>query len=233
VRGYGLSAAATAGDVPPPLLIWAAVALGACAWVVLRRPREGLPIIAPVVTAVAAAGALVVFLDLPLEAYYPNKTLWAAVVLALPVIAASASQVLSVLDGGSLMARASFVVTGAVVALAAGLSLTTPVFGVLGSWSTADGDRVMETVTSPRAPEASVVWGVAGVREDATSQLLLDFYSATARSVPLGLAPTTVDAQCALLQQARRPLVISNSDPAVVRTRFSCAAPVVVVEGPQ
>ncbi len=156
-------------------------------------------------TAVVTVGALVVFLDLPLEAYYPNKTLWAAVVLGLPVIAAGASQVLSVLDGGSLLARAGFIVTGAVIALVAGLSLVTPVFGVLGSWSTADGDLVMETVTSPRAPEASVVWGVAGAREDATSQLLLDFYSATARSVPLGLAATTVDAQCALLQQAPAP----------------------------
>jgi hypothetical protein len=226
VRGYGLSATSEAGDVPPPLLVWSVVALLACAWSVRRgEPAPAVPALA----ALATSFAMVMLLDLELADYYPNKTLWVGVVLAFPLMAACASLVVGRLDGGSLAARVGFVVAGAVLGLAAVTSVTATVIGAGGSWSSVDGGAVMSAVTSPRAHEAAVVWSAVGEREDAASQLLLDFYSATASTPPLGLAATAVEDQCALLVATPDPVAMSAADPATVRARFACVPALEVV----
>ena len=231
VSGFGVGAAAEAGDVPPPVIGWFVAVLVAGAVVATRGARG------PVATVtVAVAGTFVtsvllaVVAGVGLSSYYPSKTLWVAAVLGLPAVGVLAGIALSGLGGGSLVSRAGYVVVGTVIGLVVAVSAATPTMGVLrGVWGAADADRVMRMVTSGSGPDAAVVWRASDDVDDATAQLLLDFYSATAKTPRLGLAARTVPEQCALLLAAPAPVVLSNAPESEVRARFACAPGVRVV----
>ena len=225
IRGFGVGAAAEAGDVPPPVIGWF-VGVVIAATVVATRGARG-----PITTVgVAVAGTfltsllLAVVAGVGLSSYYPSKTLWVAAVLGLPTVGVLAGVALSALDGGSFVSRAGYVVVGTVIGLAVAVSLATPTMGVLrGVWGAADPDVVLRMVTSGSSPEVAVVWRASDDVDDATAQLLLDFYSATAQTPRLGLAARTVPEQCALLSAAAAPVVLSEAPEAEVRARFTCA----------
>lgn len=222
VRGYGLDAIAVPGDVPAAPIGWllAVVVSGvALATAGTRAPLS--PVVVAAGASFATAVGLMLVSGVGWDSYYPNKTLWTAAALGLPLLGAAGAQLLSAAarGPGGRVVVAGF---GAVVVGVALLCLMAPVMGVRGSWSAADGDVVMDTVTSSAAADATVVWAVGTGVDDATSQLLLDFYSAEATSPPLGLAARSVDDQCRLLAAAASPVVLSGADESVVRSRFAC-----------
>ncbi|MFQ6172854.1 hypothetical protein ACK8HX_14685 [Oryzobacter sp. R7] len=231
VSGFGVGAAAEAGDVPPPVLGWS-VAVVAAFVVVLRRRDRG-----PATTAAAAVAAtaftsigLAALAGVGLESYYPNKTLWVAVALGLPALGVVVALALAALDGPSVARRVGYVLVGTATALAVAVSAATPTLGVLrGTWGGARPAVVLGLVTSPDAPRAAVVWQAVGPVDDATAQLLLDFYTATATTPRLGLAATTAEEQCSLLRATARPTVISGAPEAELRARFACIPDLEVV----
>ena len=223
VRGYGVAGATESGDVPDPAYWWLALVLAAVLWTTVQRPDVFVVAAGAVIVTLGTAAGIVWSLGVPWAAYYPNKITWVAVVLGLPVLAVATVLVLGRMDLLPGPWRTTLVAAGALVGLVTLGSAAAPVLGVRGDWATADGELVMQTVTSPRAPEARVVWELNGRVDDATSQLLLDFYTAIATSPPLGLAATTVDEQCGLLSLSARPVVLSAADQDAVRERFPCA----------
>ena len=228
---FGLGAAAEAGEIPPPVTGWfiaGALSLGV---VSLRGDRWPVSIVALVVGATFLTSVTLMWLaGVPLSSYYPNKTLWVAAVLGLPGVGALVSVCLLGLDGDSFGRRAGFVALGTCTGLLIAWSAAAPVVGVLrGRWGGADAVSVLGMVTSPAAPKAQVIWRGSNEVDDATGQLLLDFYNATALTPRLGLAAATVEEQCALLVSVRRPVVISNAPAREVRSRFDCVPGVEIV----
>lgn len=222
LHGYGVGAIAVPGDVPPPALGWIVVVALSGAVLAMRTPRGYLtPLVVAVGASVVTALGLMLVSGVGWSSYYPNKTIWTAAALGLPLVCAAASGLLprsvSGVAGRAVVALVASVVMGLVT-----LSLAAPVAGVRGAWSAADGDVVIDTVTTPAAADAAVVWAVGSEVDDATSQLLLDFYSATSTTPPLGLAPRGIDEQCRLLEEAGAPLVLSDAVEADVRSRFTC-----------
>lgn len=224
VGGFGVAGAAEAGDVPPPVIGWFVVVVLAAAVVARQGERGPVTILVATVAATFLTSVLLAVLaGVGLSSYYPSKTLWVAAALGLPAVGCLVGVVLSGLDGDSVGRRAGYVVVGTLTGLAVAVSAATPALGVLrGVWGAADADVVMRTVTAGSAPDAVVVWRVSDEVDDATSQLLLDFYTATARTPRLGLAPRTAVEQCALLLQAREPVVLSEAPEPEVRSRFAC-----------
>lgn len=225
MRGFGMEAAAEAGDVPPPVIGWSIVVVIAVTLVGKRGP--GWPV---ATLAVAAAGTfltsalLAAIAGVGLSSYYPSKTLWVAAVIGLPAVGVLAALLLSVLEGSSIRKRVGFVLVGVVVGLGLAVSLATPTTGVLrSSWGGADPEQVMRMTTSAPSPRVAVIWRASNTVDDATAQLLLDFYSATAQTPRLGLAARSVSDQCALLLAAPRPVVLSDAPETDVRNRFTCA----------
>lgn len=228
-RGYGLDAVARAGDVPPPVVGWLVLVVASAAVLLVTGARTALT--APVASSAAAmatAFALAAVVGVGLSSYYPSKTLWTAAALGLPLIGATAAHLFERSESDRRL-RGPAIVALAAVGLAALISAVTPIAGVSGSWSAADGRTVIDTVTSRAAPTTTVVWGVGSDVDDATSQLLLDFYSATSTTEPLGLAPRDPEAQCALLEAAELPVVMSEAPEPEVRARFACAPSLRVV----
>ncbi|MFW5470903.1 hypothetical protein ACOCJ4_12755 [Knoellia sp. CPCC 206435] len=223
-RGYGFEAAAVAGDVPPPALAWLAVVAMSAAVLFGTRPRSGLPACATAVgAALITALGLAALAGVGLDSYYPNKTLWTATALGLPLVGAAAAHLVKQAQDEPRVGRPALVLAGSVGGLVLLLCAATPVLGITGSWSAADGRTVIDTVTAEAAPSATVVWRVGTATDDATSQLLLDFYTATATTAPLGLAPRETEEQCALLTSVARPVVLSRAPTDDVRQRFGCA----------
>ena len=96
IRGFGVGAAAEAGDVPPPVIGWF-VGVVIAGTVVATRGARG-----PITTvAVAVAGTfltsllLAVVAGVGLSSYYPSKTLWVAAALGLPAVGVLAGVALS------------------------------------------------------------------------------------------------------------------------------------------
>lgn len=229
VRGYGLHAVAVAGDVPAPVYGWLVVVIASAVVLLVASARLALAAtVTSTAMAVATACAMAAVAGVGLASYYPNKTLWTAAALGLPLIGAAAAHVFERSESDRRL-RGPAIVAVAAVGLTALISAVTPIAGVSGAWSAADGRTVIDTVTSRAAPTTTVVWGVGSDVDDATSQLLLDFYSATATTPPLGLAPRDPQAQCALLEAAERPVVMSEAPEPEVRARFACAPSVRVV----
>lgn len=222
-RGYGLDAASVAGDVPAPVVEWLVVVLVSGVLLAITGRRSVLAAcVASVGAGLATALGLAVVTGVGVDSYYPSKTLWTAVALGLPLVGAAAAHLA---QGGLRTSRLGPPVPIALGTMVGGLVLlcaVTPVMGVAGSWSAADGKAVLATVTATPAPTAQVVWSVGTETDDATSQLLLDFYTATATSPPLGLAARDVVDQCALLADAPSPVVLSRQPLEVVRERFRC-----------
>lgn len=232
VRGYGLGAAAEAGDVPPPALLWLALGIAAGAGLAVAglRGPELLAPVASVLTTAAVGVGLALWAGVGLASYYPNKTLWTAAALGLPLLAVALVRLGAAADRprgavGSVLV----VVGGCVVTVVLLVCLATPVLGVAGAWSAADARAVLAAAASPSAPDASVAWAVGSETDDATTQLLLDFYTADASTPPLGLAPREVAEQCAVLTADDAPLVLTAGTEAEVRTRFACATDLRVV----
>ena len=224
VGGFGVKGAAESGDVPPPVIGWFVAAVVAAA-LVARRGGRG-PVTVVVVTCAAAfltSGLLAMLAGVGLASYYPSKTLWVAAALGLPALGCLVALALSGIDGESAVARARYVSLGTLIGLSVAVSAATPTLGVLrGAWGGANTDTVMRVVTSEAAADAVVIWRVSDETDDATSQLLLDFYTATAHTPRLGLAPRTAVEQCALLRQAREAVVLSEAPESEVRSRFGC-----------
>lgn len=231
VGGFGVGAAAEAGDVPPPVIGWFVAVVVSIAVVGLRASRGPITTVAVAVAGTFLTSVMLAWLaGVGLSSYYPSKTLWVAAALGLPAVGALVGVALRALEGGSPLRRAGTVVVGTVTGLAVVVSAATPVMGVLRSaWGAADPDAVMRMVTSGSAPAAAVVWRASNPVDDATAQLLLDFYSTTARTPRLGLAATRVEDQCVLLRAAPRPVVISSAPEGEVRDRFTCVPGVEVV----
>ena len=207
VGGFGVGAAAEAGDVPPPVLGWFVAVVVAIAVVGLRASRGPVTTVALAVAGTFLTSVLLAWLaGVGLSSYYPSKTLWVAAALGLPAVGALVGVALRALEG----ARPSGVRAPWSSAPSPPSPWSSPrrhrCMGVLrDAWGAADPDAVMRMVTSGSAPAAAVVWRASNPVDDATAQLLLDFYSATARTPRLGLAATRVEDQCALLRAAPRP----------------------------
>ena len=223
--GFGVGAAAEAGDVPPPVLGWfIVVVVSGVGLVLMTRRGQLLPAVAAVASTFLTAVLLAGLAGVGLSAYYPSKTLWVATALGLPLVAAAGCGVWAWTDGAVPVRRAAFVVVGTMGGVAVLGSLASPLLGILRStWGAADSERVMDVVTSEAARDATVVWSVATGVDDATSQLLLDFYSASSRTPRLQLAATSVEEQCALLRDVAEPVVLTQAPEVVVRERFACA----------
>jgi hypothetical protein len=223
--GFGVGAAAEAGDVPSPVLGWfVVVVVSALGLMGFRRRDLLLPDVAAVASTFLMAVLLAGIAGVGMSAYYPSKTLWVSTALGLPVVAAAGCAMWAWTDRRTRLGRFAFVVVGAVGGVAVAASLASPLVGILGSaWGAANAEEVMDVVTSEAAPEATVVWSVSDDVDDATSQLLLDFYLASPRTPRLQLAATSVEEQCALLRHVSDPVVLTRASEAVVRARFPCA----------
>jgi hypothetical protein len=118
-------------------------------------------------------------------------------------------------------------VAGAALLVAYGLLM--PWGAVLGVWSTVEGQRVLDAVTTPDAPRAQVVWLESTPITDAVTRSLLDAYRAPGSSDRAPQAPLSVAEECRLLDAAPAPAVLSSAAGAVVRARYGCVTGLDVV----
>lgn len=230
VAGVGLGHAAEAGpDSPVPLVILGAGLIATGCLAALRRDR--VTTCAAVVTTLPALTALSLAagLGLDLMHYYPSKLLWQTSLLALPWLAVSVGVAVVVVRRRSTTTAVAL--TRAVTVLAGLLTAYTVVLpwgSQVGAWSTVEGDRVMAAVTEPGASDAVVVWLEGSPTTDSVTRILLDALRVDETRVRAPQARLSVAQECALLQAADQPVVLSSAAEAAVRARYSCARDVEV-----
>ena len=227
----GVSAAAALGDVGSfPVLPIAVVAVSVSVLFVAHRTFTTGVVAATWSMTSLVAGVLALRFGIPLAAYYPQKMLVTAALLGVAAPAALATWGLACVDRrGGVGARLALLTGGAIVGVVTVYGLLLPASSLLGTWSTPDVSTVLRTVEAPGADRAVVVWEVGTPVDDATSQMLIDWFSAAPADPGIGLPASTVKEQCALLGAAPAPVVISARSMEEVAARFSCVDGVTTV----
>ncbi len=241
-RGRGaIGQLALQGDVPPLVLGWlvaevvavvvllgAVRAVGAGPSRAVGSPLATYGVGVLVVLAIGPAAAVVA--RVPLSSYYPNKVLWAAVVLALPVLGSGCVAVVRAASAAGWSRRWTVVPAGALGLGVVLLGLVTPWTAPFGAWSTVDGDAVVAAVTARGSDSVQVVWTGQGGTLDATIASLLPFYEGGAITEIPSFPVSGVEQECSLLRGVPEPAVLSSADPRRVRHRYQCVEGLRTVE---
>jgi hypothetical protein len=203
-----------------------------CCVVVATRWRDGGVRCVAALTLIPSllAVALSLGLGVALLHYYPSKLLWQSALLGLPWVAAAGALLLDRLatarPGAGVVTRR--VVTW-VVAVFVAYALLLPWGSQVGTWATVDASRAVAALSTPRATEATVVWLGRTPTTDSVTRSLLDVLRVAETRVRAPQARLTVEQECALLEDAARPVVLSTEPEASVRSRYACVPDLTVI----
>jgi hypothetical protein len=224
VTQFGLSHA-TVSDVVAPVpwgLLPAALAAGLLLAWRFRADRAVVVVVAMVVLTALSALLLAAAYGLAPTKYYPSKLLWNAGALGLPLLGVGLAGLTEGWGGDARPPlRTLTLLARTVGGLVLAVCLVNPAFAFVGHWSTADGNRVLDTVTTPGAQRAQVVW-LGDQADDTIARVFLDFYRAGHTSDRTPQPPLSVPQECDLLRASAQPLGISNQPVDAVRQRYSC-----------
>ncbi|MGG5258031.1 hypothetical protein [Phycicoccus avicenniae] len=225
---------AVVADVEAPVPLWLLV-LGLVATaglVVAHRKDRGLvvPLLLCALPALTAV-VLALRLGIPVTRYYPAKLLWHTTVLGLSPLAVvgaltwerDASSSGRVVVRGLLATVAAACTVGALVA---------PWGAFTGAWRSSDGATVLRLLAAPGAERAQVVWSDGVLVTDAVTRILLDAYRSGERTSDTLQHSASVEEECALLQAAATPTVLTDRPEADVRARYACVPDLRVVTVP-
>lgn len=232
-QSAGLGHAAQAGDVPalawPPL-----VAVLVCTGLLLRQggASSGVRAYLTVVGVTMLTAPLVaVVVGVSLSTYYPNKVIWGAVVLGLPVVAAVWLRMMVQAD--SRQRRTAFIALGAGAGICSAIGVLSPLTAPFGAWSTVDGGAVVRIMSAPGADHTQVFWSGRPGPLDPTVQILLAMYGPKpAAAIEEPLPTGSVAEQCARLNGSSEPRVLTTATVEQARARFTCAPGAAVIRTP-
>lgn len=221
----GFSHATEEGTVPAMPLAVIAISVSSATFVLVRHRRDAALAVASgivILASVSAFGVAAILQSSP-KTYYPTKLLWNAVFLAIPTVCFAA-----VLVCRSLAVRFSnhaglvAVVFLSPLLMIVPASLMSSVLAASGHWAMVSPGRVLDAVTTPRSSSAQVVW-LAGDRTNGViTRILLDFYRVARTQERTPQPALTVAEECALLLRAAQPVVLSDAESVIVRSRYSC-----------
>ncbi|WP_299442809.1 hypothetical protein [uncultured Phycicoccus sp.] len=214
---------ATDADVVAPVP-WVVLLVGVVASVALLRWAGGVAGWAVGLMAVPAVTGLILaaYVGITPDTYYASKLLWHSSALFLAPISVVVALGMSRLRRVA-MPRAVRNLAAGPVALGLAYSFALPAAAYVGVWSTVDGALVLRLLSTPGAPDAQVVWSEGPVVTDTVSRLLLDALRPEPGPLSTPQQPLTVEEECALLQAASDPVVLTDQPPEEVRRRFGCA----------
>jgi hypothetical protein len=232
VSEVGLSHAMEAGPDSPVPLILLGPGLVSAFVVAVHRRRDGATTCLAVVTMLPAVIAMVLAVGLGLDLlhYYPSKLLWQSTVLSLPWLGVLGS--LAVAAGLRRVPSATNVISrlvGVPVGVVTAFAMVLPWGSQLGVWSSVDGQRVMGAVTASGASDAVVVWLEDSPTTDSITRSLIDVLRVGRTRDRAPQARVSVAQECAMLQTAASPVVLSTASEAMVRARYGCVHDVVVL----
>ena len=223
VTVVGVDHATDAGvEVPVP---WLVLVLGVSAAVgaSLRLSWSGrwalMLMLVPAVTGLALAA----WVGIAPTKYYPSKLIWHSAVLLLAPLAAAVVVGVRALHVRRPRARFARIVGGVVAACALLYVLVQPAAAFAGVWSTADGRMLFRLIETPGAAQAQVVWSGAGEGTDTLTRSFLDVVRSEPGPLRTPQAVLTVAQECALLDAAEVPTVLTVMPEAQVRSRYACS----------
>lgn len=180
---------------------------------------------------ILTAPLVAVVVGVSLSTYYPNKVIWGAVVLGLPVVAAVWLRMMVQAD--STQRRLAFVALGAGAGICSAIGIVSPLTAPFGAWSTVDGGAVVRIMSAPGADRTQVFWSGRPGPLDPTVQILLGMFGPKpAAAIEEPLPTGSVAEQCARLNGLSEPGVLTTAPAAQARERFSCAPGAAVIRAP-
>lgn len=221
----GISHATEEGAVPAVPLGAIIISVSAATFVLIHYRRDTAMAVAGAMVILASASAFGVaaMLHISPKTYYPTKLLWSAIFLSLPIVCFAAVALCRSLatrfSSHSRLVAVGFLAPLLVVVPA---SLTSSVLAATGHWAMVSPGLVLDAVATPRSSSAQVVW-LAGDRTNGViARILLDFYRVARTQERTPQPALTVAEECALLQRAPQPVVLSDAESVIVRSRYSC-----------
>jgi hypothetical protein len=221
----GISHATEEGAVPAVPLAAIIISISATTFVLIHHRRDTAMAVAGAMVILASASAFGVaaMLHISPKTYYPTKLLWSAIFLSIPIVC-FAAVVLCRSLATRFSSHSRLVAVGflAPLLVVVPTSLMSSVLAATGHWAMVSPGRVLDAVTTPRSSSAQVVW-LAGDRTNGViARILLDFYRVARTQERTPQPALTVAEECALLLRAPQPVVLSDVESVIVRSRYSC-----------
>ncbi|MBM6405968.1 hypothetical protein JQN72_17130 [Phycicoccus sp. CSK15P-2] len=230
VNRVGVGHAAEA-DIHAPVP-WLVLGLGLVAAIVLavRSRLHEVPWFLGLLWVPAVTGAVLAWrVGVSPESYYPSKLLWHTALLSLPSISvvgvALAVRVDRSAAVGSSLLR---VLGGAAAALVLLYAVVGPTAAYTGGWSTVDGATVLRLLGASEAARAQVVHSDGRLVTDTVTRILLDA-ERPEHDERTPQESLSIEEECALLEEADDPTVLTDRPVPEIRERYSCVTPIVVV----
>lgn len=218
-----------------PALAWEPlVAVVVCVVLLVWRGKAGAGSVGGYVAVVAvtllSAPLLAMAVGVSVVSYYPNKVIWGAVFLGLPVVAAV--WVWGIETADSRRHRFLLIAVGAGAGLCCVVGIASPLTAPFGAWSTVDGGSFVRIMSAPGADRTQVFWSGRRGALDPTVQILLAMYRKGPLS-PFEKLPTgSVAEQCARLRATTEPGVLTTATADEARARLACVPGAAVITTP-
>lgn len=225
----GVDHATDAGvEVPVP---WLVLVLGvsAAVGVSLRLSWSGRWALGLMLIPAGTGLALAAWVGITPDTYYPSKLIWHSAVLLLAPLGVTVVVGVRALRVGGAVERLARVVGGVLAVCALLYVIVQPAAAFASVWSTADGRTLFRLIETPGAVQAQVVWSGAGEGTDTLTRNLLDVVRPEPGPVRTPQAVLTVAEECALLDAAEVPTVLTVMPEAQVRSRYACSPTAVIL----